>query len=134
MTRMLPYHRRAYCTSTDMPGTLSCCTLVVNSQLKDRFPQPVIRSGSYVLVGVSDPKAGLSNGPHSPLSPKLFKSQSGTKSRSASAHVRPAVVDRLRIGCGASVTCAGPNPVVPRPSRYLFRVTFRAVFPLPNTS
>ena len=131
---MLPYHRRAYCTSTDMRGTISCCTLVVNSQLKERFPQPVIRSGSYVLVGVSDPKAGLSKARHSPFGAKLFRSQSGTKSRSVSAHGRPAVVDRLRIGFGASVTCAGPNPVVPSPSRYLFKVTFRAVFPLPNTS
>ena len=46
MTRMLPYHRRAYCTSIDMRGMISCWTLVVNSQLKARFPHPVIRSGS----------------------------------------------------------------------------------------
>src|SRR5688572_2324211 len=40
----------------------------------------------------------------------------------------------LRIGFGFSETLAGPIPVVPMPSRYLFSVNFSAVLPLPNRS
>ena len=52
MTRMLPYHRRAYCTSTDIRGMISCWTLVVNSQLKDRFPHP--RHQVRIVAGTGD--------------------------------------------------------------------------------
>src|SRR5512134_2394652 len=44
------------------------------------------------------------------------------------------VPDKRRIGFGFSDTLAGPMPVVPIPSRYLFNVNFSAVCPLPNRS
>src|SRR5690349_17366783 len=71
--------------------------------------------------------------PHSPLALKLFRSQSGLK-LPLSVHGRDESVCNRRIGFGASVTCAAPKPVVPRPSRYLFSEIFHAVLPVPNTS
>src|SRR5688572_21054281 len=44
------------------------------------------------------------------------------------------VPESRRIGLAFSDTLAGPIPVVPMPSRYLFRVNFSAVFPLPIRS
>ncbi|MNC86479.1 hypothetical protein D3C83_21460 [compost metagenome] len=75
--------------------------------------------------------------PHSPFSSKLFRSQSGTKSAFASVQLRlidggkmPPPPPRTRIegfACGRRLLTLAP-------SRYLPRLTFNAVLPLPNTS
>ena len=88
-----------------------------------------------MLPGRRLPKSVLLSGPHSPLVPKISRSQSGRKLPFASFHDRVAVV---------TTRCAGlsPSPKItfaslPRsawPATYLPNEPLSAVLPLPNRS
>ena len=52
--------RRKYPTSTATRGTISCWTLVENSQLYARVPHPLYVAGSSARVGTRPPKFRLS--------------------------------------------------------------------------
>src|SRR5258706_350987 len=103
---------------------------VENSQLYARLPHPCISPGSKVAPGTGRPKLGLAMAPHSPLIAGSRRLQSGMKFRFVSPHDRVVWVIRLLRGFG-SWNIGAPAD---RTSRYLFRLTFTAVFPLPKTS
>ena len=62
VTKKLPYQRRKYVTSTDVPGRTSCWTPLENSQLLLRIPQPLRMAGSYEELDVDLPKFWLAKG------------------------------------------------------------------------
>src|SRR5258705_2542610 len=73
------------------------------------------------------PNAGFAIAPHSPLASGLTRLQSGTKLRFASAHERVVLVTSVLSGLGSA---ASGEPAASF-CRYLFRLTFTAVFPFP---
>ncbi len=83
-----------------------------------------------VKVRRAVPKAGLSIAPHSPFAAGFIRTQSGTKLRLASFHVR-LVLATIELEGARSRPNAPPTACA---VKYLFRLAFSAVLPLPKTS
>src|SRR5262245_48482370 len=111
-------------------GISSCCTLVENSQLYGRLPQPKRVSRLNCAMDVSVPN-GCRYAEHSPLATELIMSQSGLKlprRGSPTGYVRSSQFLVVVV-----LTPAG-LPIVNSVSMYLPRLALTAVLPLPNRS
>src|SRR5690348_9022928 len=99
--------------------------LAETSQLYARFPHPWRMSGSADVLSVVLPKLASDMAPHSPLAMGLVRSQSGLKSRFASAHDRVTVPASRLTGLPSL-----PNGPVPTPpaTMYLLSEALIAVF------
>src|SRR5688500_17040349 len=87
-TYQLPHQLRLNAAVTEPRGITSCWTPRPIDQLYGRVPQPPTNSGSKFRVNTGRPRFWLSNGAHSPFAARFMRSQSGTKSLSASVHPR----------------------------------------------
>src|SRR5687767_15913453 len=102
-----------------------------NCQSEGLTPQPRRISVLIVAPWSGLPKVGDSHGPHSPLVAGFIKSQSGTKSPSASFQFL--LVDRWnRVVCAGLLMVYRSQRLVL--SRYFPRLTLTDVVPLPKTS
>src|SRR5215467_12675864 len=116
--------------STATRGSTCCCTLVENSQLYGRTPQPFRMPPLCAALAVGLPKFVSDTFPHSPFACTLVRSQSGITLWFASVHDRVTVLARRFTGAIESPYC----PCTPSAFTYLFRLARTAVLPLPNTS
>src|SRR5215510_11513685 len=96
--------RCTYPTSTDVRGSTSCWTDMVQFQSEGRTPHPCRMSGSMVLLNVAVPKFRLLMVPQkSPVGPKscccgFVRSQSGFQLPLRSVHVRVTLVAMRDVG------------------------------------
>src|SRR5687767_5835328 len=142
VTTELTSHRRWYPTSTATRGSTSCCTDAPNCQSPERTPHPDRSPGSNVESKTWVPKLGLAlalqksmpsgtppAGVCVPCAALFSRTQSATKSRSSSCHVRVVVVDSREVGLSAV-----NSPPFCAASSYRPKFTLTDVRPVPNTS
>src|SRR6187401_2694379 len=111
-------------------GASSCWTLVENSQLYGRLPQPKHVSSLNCAIELNVPN-GLMYAEHSPLAAGLSWSQSGLKLPRRGSPT--GYIKSFQFRVVVVLTPAG-LPTVKRVSMYLPRLALIAVFPLPNKS
>src|SRR4051812_29077013 len=127
-TMKLPNQWRTKVASAATPGRSSCCTPAEISQSQPRWPKPWMTSSAYRVTMLGFPKFVGLRAPHSPLATGLARSQSGTKSRLMSPHVRVAVFTDVFTGLFRLA-----NPVASA-ATYRLMLALTAVLPFPNRS